>query len=164
MDTKGEVNNPLGRWTLNLTKANNFFLERFSLSEIKTKCCSQELANSIGSRSLGWRFLLGLYPEVSSSETWIETANEHWAQFKKLTEKYSLKATRKLDPKIFNPLAPPTEENKQMVVDNELWDIIEKDVIRTFQEYKFFTNPKYWDQMKLILYYWAKEHPLISYR
>ena len=50
------------------------------------------------------------------------------------------------------------------MLDAELIDAIQKDVVRTFQEYEFFKKDSVRKQLQFVLYLWSKEHPLISYR
>lgn len=98
---------------------------------MKEKAIKSSLAVSSGSRILAWRFMLNLIPLERNYKKWISAVKDQRERFKKITQKYSLKSTRKLDPNIFNPLAPQTKE-AQMLLNNDLRDIINKDVVRTF--------------------------------
>lgn len=75
--------------------------------------------------------MLNLIPLERNYKKWILAVKDQRERFKKITQKYSLKSTWKLDPNIFNPLAPQTKE-AQMLLNNDLRDIINKDVVRTF--------------------------------
>jgi hypothetical protein len=142
-----------------------YFLDAdFSKEMMRERARKASLTMTSGSRVMAWRFLLDLIPMNRDSQTWVQAVKEQWEVFSGLTDKYSFKRTRKLDPNIFNPLAPPSKENKQLHLNNELRDIISKDVMRTFQEYKFFVQPKIQEQLKMILYFWSSENPFISYR
>jgi TBC1 domain family protein 5 len=162
MDTKGLPDNPLGRVTLDKAKLKAFLFSQFSREWLTEKAVAMELTRC-GSRVTAWQFMLGILPQSSDPQAWMAALKSHRDEFSALSQKYSLKSMRKLDPNVFNPLAPPSKQNG-IGIDIELRDIIEKDIVRTFQEYAFFKAKKYQEQLKLVLYYWAKEHAIISYR
>lgn len=51
-----------------------------------------------------------------------------------------------------------------MLQDKDMKDTIYKDVVRTYQEYKFFNKKEVRDQLVSTLYFWAKTYPMFSYR
>lgn len=69
------------------------------------------------------------------------------------------------DPELNNPLAP-IEHNpwNTFFQDNDLRDIIGKDVARTFPEIEFFQNDGIRQMMADILLVYAKENPFVNYK
>ena len=48
--------------------------------------------------------------------------------------------------------------------DKDMKETIYKDVVRTYQEYKFFNRKEVRDQLVSTLYFWSKTNPMFSYR
>ena len=72
---------------------------------------------------------------------------------------------KNLDPKFFNPLMSGKDNVwNEMLEDKDIKDCIYNDVVRTYQEYKFFNRKEIRDEMVIILYYWSKTYPMFSYR
>jgi len=66
---------------------------------------------------------------------------------------------------MFNPLMGGKDNMwNEMLEDKDMRDTIYRDVVRTYQEYKFFLRKEIRDQMVSTLYYWSKTYPMFSYR
>lgn len=119
----------------------------------------------VGSRVHSWRVLLGLLPLDNKPEDWIPKLKEQRKRFYQISEKYSIQSTKNLDPMMFNPLMGGKDNMwNEMLEDKDIQDTIFKDVVRTYQEYKFFLRKEVRDQMVSTLYYWSKTYPMFSYR
>ena len=93
-----------------------------------------------GSRSLPWRFFLGvLTPQVPDGEEaseletrklWVRQTKEHRKKFANLQESLSLKAMISKNV-MFNPLAPQPKKDEGGYKEKEMKDLIRQDVERT---------------------------------
>ena len=163
----GAFDNPLGRVTFDKEKFINYFLESSSCTpeNINEKAKHGNLAEESGSRLHSWRVLLGLIPFNQNPESWVVKIRQQRKRFYQISNKFSIKNTKNLDPMAFNPLMNSTNNLwNEMLQDKDMKDTIYKDVVRTYQEYKFFNKKEVRDQLVSTLYFWAKTYPMFSYR
>ena len=163
----GVFDNPLGKRTFDEMKFKTFYIDRTILSfeEITEKVKTSTLDEITGSRVHWWRVLLGLVTSQNSPKEWVEQINVQRKQYYEINEKYSIKNTKKLNPKLYNPLITGKDNLwNELLEDKDLKDSIYKDVVRTHQDYKFFYRNEIRNQMVSQLYLWAKTYPLFSYR
>ncbi|CAI2359005.1 unnamed protein product [Moneuplotes crassus] len=166
-ENKGLSSNPLGRMVFQKEKFIDFFLksENCTLEQIKEQSRHGNLAEECGSRLHSWRVLLGLVPFNTNPETWIKKIRKHRKRFYKISDRYSIENTKNMDPMACNPLMSSTGNLwNELMDDKDMKDTIMKDVVRTYQEYKFFQRKKVRDQMVSTLYFWSKTYPMYSYR
>jgi hypothetical protein len=167
MEATENVGNPLGRVVFDKTKFLDYFVENaeLSLDWMVEKAKHGNLAEEVGSRVHSWRIMLGLIPSENSPIKWIERIRNHRLRFQKISDKYSIHGTKNLDPMMFNPLMGGKDNLwNEMLEDKDIRETIFRDVIRTYQEYKFFKRKEIRDQMVSTLYYWSKTYPMFSYR
>ncbi|CAI2359363.1 unnamed protein product [Moneuplotes crassus] len=163
----GAPDNPLGRVLFDKDKFIDYFItsRKSALECMKEESKHGNLAEESGSRLHSWRVLLGLIPSESNPEAWVSKIRQHRARFYKISERYSIEKTKDLDPMSFNPLmASKNNLWSEMIEDKDMKDTIMKDVVRTYQEYKFFQIKEVKDRMVSTLYFWAKTYPMYSYR
>jgi TBC1 domain family protein 5 len=166
-DSLGLFDNPLGRVTFDKAKFVDFFLDNPTLvfADIADKTKHGNLAEEVGSRVHSWRVMLGLLPLERAPEKWVAKLREQRQRFYKISEKYSIQGTKNLDPMMFNPLMPGKNNLwNEMLEDKDTTDTIYKDIVRTYQEYRFFNRKEIIDQIVSTLYYWSKAYPMFSYR
>lgn len=95
----------------------------------------------------------------------MKRIREQRQHYYKISDKYSIQSTKDLDPMMFNPLMGGKGNLwNEMLEDKDMRETIHKDVVRTYQEYKFFCRKDIRDQMVSVLYYWSKTYPMFSYR
>ncbi|KAI1287300.1 TBC1 domain family member 5 [Halotydeus destructor] len=115
-------------------------------------------------RSVCWRIFLECLPEDRVG--WKEVLQSQRADFDDLKAKYSPgprdAATNLV---VNNPLSQEEASPwNQFFQDNELQTMIRQDVVRTFPEISFFSEPEVQTSLSNILFYYAKEFPSVSYR
>lgn len=113
-------------------------------------------------RSIYWTLLLRVLN--SDHTTWKEQRLQQRNRYEKLKHEF-----------VKNPHTEictnddPLSQSKQSVWnqyfnDQELFAVIKQDVIRTFPGVEFFRKPLIQNAMNNILFYYAREHPYMSYR
>ena len=163
----GLDDNPLGRRTFDESKFKDYFIgnSAFSLDDMSEKIKNGNLSELVGSRVHSWRVMLGLISPSNPPTEWIKQIRAQRKSFYNIRDRYSIKSTKNLDPKLFNPLMSGKDNLwNEMLEDKDIKDWIYKDVVRTYQEYKFFNRKEIRDNMVTTLYYWSKTYPMFSYR
>jgi TBC1 domain family member 5 len=121
-------------------------------------------------RFISWRIFLGIFDENSDPTEWAATALAQRQLYDQIHDKYSVIPSQNLqvhdlDPLIFNPLSPASENPwNNFYQDNELKQIIRNDVDRTLQERALFQKEETKEMMVRILFIWTREHAEIGYR
>lgn len=166
-NTIGDLDNPLGKLTFDKNKFVDYFINNANLEfdDMSEKSKHGNLAEEVGSRLHSWRVLLGLIPLERKPMLWIEKIRAQRKRFYTISEKYSISSTKNLDPMMFNPLMGGVDNLwGEMLQDKDMRETIYKDVVRTYQEYRFFNRKEIMDKMVSTLYYWSKTYPMFSYR
>ncbi|ULU00799.1 hypothetical protein L5515_004171 [Caenorhabditis briggsae] len=142
-------------------------LIKYKLSdEVLAKVAASGSLRSSSCRSAVWRLVLRCLPY--ETKDWEVTLSRSRNLYRTLKEKHLVDPHDKKfsqDPELNNPLAS-TEHNpwNTFFEDNDLRDIIGKDVSRTFPEIEFFQNGNIRQMMSEILLIYAKEHRYVKYR
>lgn len=142
-------------------------LIKYKLSdEVLARVASSGSLRSSSCRSAVWRLVLRCLPyETKDWEINLSRSRNHYRVLKEahVIDPHDTKFSQ--DPQLNNPLAS-VEHNpwNTFFEDNDLRDIIGKDVSRTFPEIEFFQNTNIRQMMSDILLVYAKEHPFANYR
>ncbi|CAB3403504.1 unnamed protein product [Caenorhabditis bovis] len=142
-------------------------LVKYKLSdELLSKVALSGSLRSSSCRSAVWRLLLRCLPyDIKEWEVSLSRTRNSYRVLKKtkLIDPRDEKFIQ--DPQFNNPLAP-VEQNpwNSFFEDNELRDIIGKDVARTFPEIEFFQQSWLQKLMADILLVFAKDNPYINYK
>jgi TBC1 domain family protein 5 len=117
-------------------------------------------------RSTAWRILLGSLP--LDKDLWIQKAKQNRDNYKIWKEKIPANPREEvfdMDLGLNNPLSLHSGSPwQQYFEDQEIKDIIAKDVNRTFPEVNFFASDSVRQVLSDILFIYAKRNPKISYR
>ena len=106
-------------------------------------------------RPISYRIFLNIF-DVKSITTWIEVVSLQREEYKNKFKKYC-----KIKKFSGNPLEGGNIKNDE---DKELKDLINKDLIRTYQDIDIFLQNNIKNNLANILYIWSKENESISYR
>ncbi|EGT52045.1 CBN-RBG-3 protein [Caenorhabditis brenneri] len=142
-------------------------LIKYKLSdELLARVAASGSLRSSSCRSAVWRLVLRCLPyETKDWEISLSRSRNHYRALKEthLIDPHDTKFSQ--DPELNNPLAS-VEHNpwNTFFEDNDLRDIIGKDVSRTFPEIEFFQGAAIRQMMADILLVYAKEHPFANYR
>ncbi|CAA86055.1 Rab-GAP TBC domain-containing protein [Caenorhabditis elegans] len=142
-------------------------LIKYKLSDdLLARVAASGSLRSSSCRSAVWRLVLRCLPyETSDWEISLSRSRNLYRAHKEnhLIDPHDTKFSQ--DPEFNNPLAS-IEQNpwNTFFEDNDLRDIIGKDVSRTFPEIEFFQNTSIRQMMSDILLVYAKEHPFVNYR
>ncbi|KAI8123268.1 TBC1 domain family member 5 [Lucilia cuprina] len=125
-------------------------------------------------RSVYWSLLLRVLNE--DHRTWCLQREQQRSSFgksfncsyEKLKQEFA-KNPHQLDGNLSNENDNPLSQSSQSVwnqyfSDQELFAVIRQDVVRTFPGVDFFRKPLVQNSMCNILFYYAREHPYMSYR
>lgn len=159
---KGNSTTPLATLSFDATS-----LIKYKLSDdVLARVAASGSLRSSSCRSAVWRLVLRCLPyETSDWEINLSRSRNNYRILKDthLIDPHDTKFSQ--DPDLNNPLAP-VEHNpwNTFFEDNDLRDIIGKDVSRTFPEIEFFQNASIRQMMADILLVYAKEHPFANYR
>jgi len=121
-------------------------------------------------RILSWRMFLGLLSTPPRVEEWLKEISKQREVFPPLREKYKHDDRSGLDnleedPNINNPLSLDASSPWSMFfADEKVRKLISQDIDRTYPEYSFFKQQWVKDMMMDILFTYAKEHEVVSYR
>ncbi|MCQ2815998.1 MAG: hypothetical protein MJ252_01920, partial [archaeon] len=127
-----------------------------------------EMENSL--RSLCWKLLLGYLTE--DNEQWENQIEEKRKEYSKLKDEYIGEVIKKAqNKKADHPLSMKNDSNwASLIKNNQLNELIDKDIKRTRNEVPFFTdksklNPQESnsDVIKRILFIFAHKYPQIKY-
>jgi hypothetical protein len=112
-------------------------------------------------RPITWKIFLEVLPETTSLKEWVEVISNQREEYKKKLKKYC--KIKKIGD---DPLgggkkkkAPDTSYE-----DNELKELINKDLDRTHQDIDLFLQNKIKNILANVLYIWSKENQKVSYR
>lgn len=117
-------------------------------------------------RSVAWRLFLGCLPEDRCKwEVAVGKSRKHYNMLKKkhITDPHIASAS--MDVAVNNPLSQ--SENSpwhQFFLDNELRQMINQDVVRTFPDVAFFKQVHIQEAMLDLLFIYSKEKPDLCYR
>ena len=164
---KGLPDNPLGYVTFDKEKFKKYFIDSSSLSfsNISENTKRGNLPEEVGSRVHAWRVMLGLVSIERDPAKWVKEVRQQRLRFYSISEKYSIKSTKDLDPMMFNPLMSSKNNLwNEMLENKDIREVIHKDIVRTYQEYTFFQDKEMREQIVSTLYYWSKTYPMFSYR
>ncbi|KNC30655.1 hypothetical protein FF38_11718 [Lucilia cuprina] len=117
-------------------------------------------------RSVYWSLLLRVLNE--DHRTWCLQREQQRKCYEKLKQEFA-KNPHQLDGNLSNENDNPLSQSSQSVwnqyfSDQELFAVIRQDVVRTFPGVDFFRKPLVQNSMCNILFYYAREHPYMSYR
>ena len=115
-------------------------------------------------RPTAWKIFLGILPNNSDINEWIEKINNQRTKYKKKYKKYFSVKKYKGD-----PLGGGNNKNKERGYDtlyeeNELRRIINLDIVRTYQNINIFSQDNIKKLLLNILFIWCKENEDVSYR
>lgn len=117
-------------------------------------------------RSVAWRLFLGCLPEDQTKwEAAVKKSREQYNYLKKkhITDPHIASAS--LDVTINNPLSQAEDSPwHQFFLDNELRQLINQDVVRTFPDVSFFKQQHIQETMLDLLFIYSKEKPELCYR
>ena len=106
-------------------------------------------------RPISYRLFLNIF-EMNSISSWVEVISSQREEYKNKFKKYC-----KIKKFSGDPLAGGNVKNDE---DKELKDLINKDLIRTYQDIDIFLKSNIKNNLANILYIWSKENNSISYR
>ena len=106
-------------------------------------------------RPISYRIFLNIF-DIKSITLWIEEVSNQREEYKNKFKKYC-----KIKKFTGDPLAGGNIKNDE---DKELKDLINKDLIRTYQDIDIFLQNNIKNNLANILYIWSKENESISYR
>ena len=113
-------------------------------------------------RPIAWKIFLGVLPNTSSLREWVEIISNQREEYKKKIKKFC-----KIKKFIGDPLGGGSKKKKSSETsyeDNDLKNLINKDLDRTHQEIDLFLQNKIKNILANVLYIWSKENQAISYR
>ena len=115
-------------------------------------------------RPTAWKIFLGILPNNSDINEWIEKINNQRTKYKKKYKKYFSVKKYKGD-----PLGGGNNKNKERGYDtlyeeNELRRIINLDIVRTYQNINLFSQDNIKKLLLNVLFIWCKENEDVSYR
>lgn len=135
------------------------------ISEIKPNLISLSLNSDLTSnyiRPIAWKIMLNILPTnpEATLKTWLTTTISHRQKYK--TKVKQLKTLKKYDS---DPLGGGNSQQWQSFFeDTEIKKLIILDVSRTYQEKDLFNQQFIKDILVNILFIWAKEHKVPSYK
>uniref|UniRef100_A0A914YDT6 Rab-GAP TBC domain-containing protein n=1 Tax=Panagrolaimus superbus TaxID=310955 RepID=A0A914YDT6_9BILA len=136
-----------------------------SYESLNKYCRSGALRDSVF-RSIAWRILLGSLP--FNKDLWMQKAKQNRDNYKTWKEKIPANPREEvfdMDLGLNNPLSLHSGSPWQKFFEEqEIKDIIGKDVNRTFPEVNFFASDNVRQILSDILFIYAKRNPKISYR
>ena len=106
-------------------------------------------------RPISYRIFLNIL-DIKSKKNWVEIVSNQREEYKNKFKKYC-----KIKKFSGDPLAGGNIKNDE---DKELKDLINKDLIRTYQDIDIFLKNNIKNYLANILYIWSKENKSISYR
>ena len=106
-------------------------------------------------RPISYRIFLNIF-DAKSKKNWVEVVSSQREEYKNKFKKYC-----KIKKFSGDPLAGGNIKNDE---DKELKDLINKDLIRTYQDIDIFLKNNIKNYLANILYIWSKENKSISYR
>ena len=106
-------------------------------------------------RPISYRIFLNIF-DTKSKKNWVEVVSSQREEYKNKFKKYC-----KIKKFSGDPLAGGNIKNDE---DKELKDLINKDLIRTYQDIDIFLKNNIKNYLANILYIWSKENKSISYR
>ncbi|XP_053946463.1 TBC1 domain family member 5 [Anastrepha ludens] len=113
-------------------------------------------------RSIYWSLLLRVLN--TDYRSWKEQREKQRKRYDKLNDEF-IKDPHDIDMPDDNPLSQSKESVwNQYFSDQELFAVISQDVVRTFPGVDFFRKKVIQNAMCNILFYYAREHPYMSYR
>ncbi|XP_055378420.1 TBC1 domain family member 5 homolog B isoform X2 [Condylostylus longicornis] len=113
-------------------------------------------------RSVCWSVLLRVLS--SNPLDWLDQREQQRRRYQNLKEEFAKNPHNNVLVND-NPLSQSKQSLwNQYFGDQELFSIIKQDVVRTFPGVDFFRKPFVQDAMTNILFYYAREHPYMSYR
>jgi len=114
-------------------------------------------------RPIAWKIFLGVLPNTTSLREWVEIIANQREEYKKKIKKFC-----KIKKFIGDPLGGGTKKKKAAAdtsyEDNDLKNLINKDLDRTHQEIDLFLQNKIRNILANVLYIWSKENSDVSYR
>ncbi|EGD74610.1 hypothetical protein PTSG_12373 [Salpingoeca rosetta] len=116
-------------------------------------------------RGVCWRLFLGSLPE--NVDEWAACVQASRQEFEAIRKQHMVdpRASTMQDLTVNNPLSQDEQSPWfQFFQDEELRDVIVRDVTRTFPEVRYFHTDRVYDMMTQILFCYSKLNPDISYR
>ena len=113
-------------------------------------------------RPMAWKIFLGVLPNTTSLREWVEIIANQREEFKKKIKKFC-----KIKKFIGDPLGGGTKKKKaadSSYEDNDIKNLINKDLDRTHQEIDLFLQNKIRNILANVLYIWSKENSDVSYK
>ncbi|KAE9556205.1 hypothetical protein FO519_000544 [Halicephalobus sp. NKZ332] len=159
IEQNGQQKNPFtSQWNQLLSNLNDF-------EKIRRIAIQGGLRDS-PMRTLYWRIMLGCIPlDYNQWKKTLDHDREIYENYKKDNFSDPDQDVFGLSLDVNNPLSLVSESPwNRYFVDENLKELIEKDVNRTFPEIKFFTDTGVRDMMKTVLFIYSKKNPELSYR
>uniref|UniRef100_H2Z5C4 Rab-GAP TBC domain-containing protein n=1 Tax=Ciona savignyi TaxID=51511 RepID=H2Z5C4_CIOSA len=151
------VNSYVGQW-------NKYFDVEGNLAEHLKSITYNQSLRGCHFRSVCWRVFLNCLPP--NINEWTEALSKSRNEYDIIKEKHKMlpnNETQNVD--VENPLSQSDQSVwKQYFQDQDLRNIIERDVKRTFPEMDYFSKEDVRRTMETILFCYAREHIKLSYR
>ena len=147
---------------LSLIFKEKILLNSFRVENLKKFATEGQLEKEM-LRPIAWKIFLGVLPNTTSLREWVEIIANQREEYKKKIKKFC-----KIKKFIGDPLGGGTKKKKAAAdtsyEDNDLKNLINKDLDRTHQEIDLFLQNKIRNILANVLYIWSKENSDISYR
>jgi len=147
---------------LSLIFKEKILLNSFRVENLKKFATEGQLEKEM-LRPIAWKLFLGVLPNTTSLREWVEIIANQREEYKKKIKKFC-----KIKKFIGDPLGGGTKKKKAAAdtsyEDNDLKNLINKDLDRTHQEIDLFLQNKIRNILANVLYIWSKENSDVSYR
>ena len=146
---------------LSLIFKEKILLNPYRVENLKKLAIEGELDKEL-LRPIAWKIFLGVLPNTTSLREWVEIVSSQREEFKKKIKKFC-----KIKKFIGDPLGGGSKKKKGIDTsyeDNDLKNLINKDLDRTHQGIDLFVQNKIKNILANVLYIWSKENKDISYR
>ena len=147
---------------LSLIFKEKILLNSFRVENLKKFATEGQLEKEM-LRPIAWKIFLGVLPNTTSLREWVEIIANQREEYKKKIKKFC-----KIKKFIGDPLGGGTKKKKAAAdtsyEDNDLKNLINKDLDRTHQEIDLFLQNKIRNILANVLYIWSKENSDVSYR
>ena len=148
----------------------SFFLSNQDITNLKLKfinhCKSCELENE-EIRPMTWKILLGVLPskDNNSLRDWINKTVSDRVKYEQIKRQISISTITSTHSE-GDPLSKDTQKWNNFFEFKKLRNLINKDIMRTFQHLPLFKNEQVKEFLSDILFYWCiqEENKQISYR
>ena len=117
-------------------------------------------------RPTAWKIYLGILPNNSDMNEWVEKTNNQRIKYRKKLKKYFAVKKYKGDPLGGNTSNRKNKERDYNTLheENELRRIINLDIVRTYQNINLFSQDNIKKLLLNILFIWSRENEEVSYR